>query len=278
MCTQYTSNDAFPISTSGLNPISPAPHRHHAYPKKQITSSTPTRIRNQFGLVCQKSYAAYIRTGSESNHHPAANNATPSSPNHAITEASRCCACAVDSTNPIARPANPNAAQGKIGNSHVCGTPKICTPFTYDSSHHGSHVGRAVVHSGGVANAIDSAAAIAAPTFQSRQRAAIAPLCSPLQLTIQQTMAISTSVTAITFKMSTRSRSVHGAWKKLRTYSCKRNSSANKKISPPRRIELLAIAFAFIPFARIRSVVNASDTPARNKNSGAGSVPPSCEY
>jgi hypothetical protein len=28
----------------------------------------------------------------------------------------------------------------------------------------------------------------------------------------------------------------------------------------------------------MRSVVNASATPARNKNSGAGSVPPNCEY
>ncbi len=32
------------------------------------------------------------------------------------------------------------------------------------------------------------------------------------------------------------------------------------------------------PFWRMRSVVNATAIPARNRKSGAGSVPPSCDH
>ncbi|OLB16625.1 MAG: hypothetical protein AUH16_12885 [Acidobacteria bacterium 13_2_20CM_57_7] len=80
------------------------------------------------------------------------------------------------------------------------------------------------------------------------------------------------------FKTSTRSKSVHGDHGYPNANSCTRNSNPMPKISAPRRIVCLAIAFRAIPFSRNFSVTSANDTPARKINSGAGNVPPSRDH
>ena len=54
-------------------------------------------------------------------------------------------------------------------------------------------------------------------------------------------------------------------------------ASVMPKISAPRRMVCLAIAFGATPFSRKRSVTRAKETPERKMKSGAGSVPPSCD-
>ncbi len=77
---------------------------------------------------------------------------------------------------------------------------------------------------------------------------------------------------------STRTRSLFGAHPQAITYSCTRNSSPYTKISAPRKIVVRAISADGTSFRHSFSVTSANEIPARNRNSGAGNVPPSCEY
>src|SRR5512133_3748027 len=58
------------------------------------------------------------------------------------------------SRNPIASPTKANAVHGKIGKSQGWGSPKLCTPLTYDSSGHGRKRGLQLVHIIGVSSAM----------------------------------------------------------------------------------------------------------------------------
>jgi len=80
------------------------------------------------------------------------------------------------------------------------------------------------------------------------------------------------------FSTSTRNKSVHGEIGIPKINSCIRNSIPSPKISAPRDITCFAIAPRATPFPRSFSVTSATDTPAKNINSGAGNVPPICEY
>ena len=80
------------------------------------------------------------------------------------------------------------------------------------------------------------------------------------------------------FSMSTRSRSLSGAQPQAMRYSCRRKSRPKPKISAPRRIVARAICAGGRFFFHSFSVTSANEIPARNKNRGAGKVPPSCEY
>ena len=80
----------------------------------------------------------------------------------------------------------------------------------YDSRYQGSHEGRQVVYNAGVANAITAVAAKASAMFPARD-------CAN-----RQTIATKTIESPIVFRMSTRSRSVHGAQGSPNKYSCNR--------------------------------------------------------
>jgi hypothetical protein len=123
-----------------------------------------------------------------------------------------------------------------------------------------------VVQSGGVAIAIPVAMIAARIVFAARVRVSL--LATP----------ISIIETPIALRTSTRSKSVQGDHGWPSTNSCTRNSNPKPKISAPRRIVVSAISFAETPFARMRSVTSANETPTRKRNSGAGSVPPSCDH
>ena len=122
----------------------------------------------------------------------------------------------------------------------------------------------------------------------AKSAAAVAPAAAPrtcrmwdVELTlstIQHMTPISIIETPIVFRMSTRSRSLHGAHPQAMRYSCKRNNRPSPRISAPRRIVVSAIAFGVAPFCRNLSVTRANEIPARNRNNGAGKVPPSCDH
>ena len=99
-----------------------------------------------------------------------------------------------------------------------------------------------------------------------------------LARTIQQVSPISIIETPMVLRISTRSKSVHGAQPQAIKYSCSRKSNPRAKISAPRRIVLRAIGPGATPLRISLSVTSANEIPARKRNKGAGSVPPSCEY
>ncbi len=167
-------------------------------------------------------------------------------------------------------------------------TSEIATPVAYQkyarhrynvSMGHGRNRGRQVVQISGDINEIVIPATVAKKIFQIRK--ALPPLAArdPNKLpAIQQTTPINIIETPIVFKISTRNKSVHGAPPPPSNHSCTRNSNPSPRISAPRKIVVRAITFADAPRSRILSVINAKEIPARNKNSGAGKVPPSCDH
>src|SRR5579862_8648350 len=96
--------------------------------------------------------------------------AKPQSPASSKAADSRARAQSDSSTDPAASPTNAKAAHGKIGNSHDCGVPNVCTPSMYDSSHHVRECGRQVVHNGGVKMVIAAAQTTAVTAVVRRNR------------------------------------------------------------------------------------------------------------
>ncbi len=152
----------------------------------------------------------------------------------------------------------------------------MCTPFTYDSTCHGKNRGRHVVHIAGVAKATAAAAANAKTKFRVRNTAAAA--IEPPPSATQHNTPSKIIDNPRMFSTSTRNKSVHGEIGIPKINSCTRNNIPSPNTSAPRHITCFAIAPRAIPFPRNFSVTNATDTPAKNINSGAGSVPPICEY
>src|ERR1700722_8552620 len=77
---------------------------------------------------------------------------------------------------PTAKPANANAAHGKMGNSQGCGLSKVWTPLMVDWSHQTSECGRQLVHKGGVSKAIAAAQMMAVKiVFRLSCVASVAP-------------------------------------------------------------------------------------------------------
>src|SRR2546427_344113 len=108
--------------------------------------------------------------------------------------------------NPTASPTNAKALQGKMGNNQDCGSLRLCTPLTYDSSGQGSQRGRQLVHTNGASK--ETIAATPTAIKPNNRRGWLVRLSDK---TIQQPSPISIMEIPIAFRMSTRSRSLHGA-------------------------------------------------------------------
>jgi len=92
-----------------------------------------------------------------------------------------------------------------------------------------------------------------------------------------QRRAISIIEIPMMFRTSTLSKSDQGAHPQAIRNSCRRKRSPKAKISAPRRNMVRVITDAG-RFLRISlSVTRAKEIPARNRKSGAGRVPRSCE-
>src|SRR5580704_14872665 len=138
---------------------------------------------------------------------------------------------------------------------------------------HGSQSGRQLVHNGGVRSEISDAVAVDAAMIANRVRST-----RWIVKTSQHSRPIIIIERPIVLSTSTRSRSLSGAQPSAITNSCSRKSNAKPKISAPRRIVDRAISAGGRFFFHSFSVTSAKEMPARNKNNGAGKVPPSCEY
>ncbi len=179
----------------------------------------------------------------------------------------------LNNKNPIASPAKANALHGKMGNNHGCGSPRLWTPLMYDSIGQGSQRIRHVVQSSGVSNDMPAATTTALKLKMSRGL-----FCLVTVNTIQHMTPISIMERPMVFSTSTRSRSLHGAQPQAMRNSWRRNKNPKPRISAPRRIVVRATWLAEAPFCSNLPVTSAKEIPAKNKNSGAGSVPPICDH
>ena len=134
---------------------------------------------------------------------------------------------------------------------------------------------------------------MAAPTNRTWRRPEVAARCGSDALVFDPTWstrphadfenqaarsAISIMERPMMFRMSTRNRSDHGAHPQAIRNSCRRKRSPKARISAPRRAMLQVIS-AGVRFLRMSlSVTRAKEIPARNRKSGAGSVPRRCDH